>query len=87
LINSASHLWGKITPKPQKWGVNGDFQAKLQRKLNFDIVRTAKPIQTIFCIVIKTTSTHHVWSTARVQQIQNGGWPPPPTIVGIRKVE
>jgi len=33
-------IWGNMIPNPQKGGVNMQFPAKLQKILNFDVMKT-----------------------------------------------
>ena len=54
-VDIAVHLRGKISPKPQLWGVNRCFQAKHAKNSNFHIFETTASIATKYCTVMKTT--------------------------------
>ena len=55
----AFHLGGQ---KPQFWGVNRRFQAKLAKSKNVHIIKTTASIPTKFCTVIKTKNALRGWS-------------------------
>jgi len=54
IFHIAPHLGGQKPQKPQCWGVNRRFQAKLAKSKNVHIIKTIASILTKFCTVIKT---------------------------------
>ena len=55
IFHIAPHLGGYKPQKPQFWGVNRRFQAKLAKSKNVHIIKTTASIPTKFCTGIKTT--------------------------------
>jgi len=43
-VNNAPYLGGQIPKNRSKRGMNRQFPAKLQKSLNFDIIKTTEPI-------------------------------------------
>jgi len=79
-VNDALHLGGQIPKNHSKRSVNGQFLAKSQKSLIFDIIKTTEPIRKKFCTVIKTTkctsqmvphirTTNPRWRTAAILKI------------------
>ena len=72
----APNLLGQKPPKPQFWGVNRPFQAKLAKSKNVHIIKTTPSIPTKFCTVINTTKCPSRVVPTHALQIQDGGRPP-----------
>ena len=73
IFHIAFHLGGQ---KPQFWGVNRRFQAKLAKSKNVHIIKTTASIPTKFCTVITTTKCPSWAVPTHALQIQDGGRPP-----------
>ena len=75
-VDMPPHLGVKSPPKPQFWGVNRRFPAKLLKSKNMHIIKTTASIRTKFCTAIKTTKCLSRVVQTHTQQIQDGGRPP-----------
>jgi len=58
----APHLGCQIPQKPQFWGVNRRFRAKLVKSTSMHIIKTTASIPAKFCAAIKTTEYPSWWS-------------------------
>ena len=75
IFHIAPHLAGQKPQKPQFWGVNRRFQAKLAKSKNGHIIKTTASVPTKFCTLIKTTKCPSWVVPTHALQIQDGGRP------------
>jgi len=60
-VDIAPHFGGEMPPKPQFWGVNKHFQAKLAKYWKFYVIETTASILTKLGVTIETTKGHRGW--------------------------